>query len=241
MLNLLGRPDEALVLLMSRRFHPWEGGEGKVTRQYVLSLVELARQCIDRGEFVTAVRHLERAKVYPDSLGEGKLFGTQENNIFYYLGCAFEGLGQLDLAHDWFARAAIGLSEPTSAMFYNDQPPDMIFYQGLALQRLGETAAARSMFQKLVDYGQDHMHDEIKIDYFAISLPNFLVFDEDLNQRNRIHCHYMIALGTTGLGERQIAQAHFDDVLRMDANHLGAVIHQHDAYERIVDLCRLSG
>ena len=39
------------------------------------------------------------------------------------------------------------------------------------------------------------------MDYFAVSLPDFLVFDEDLQRRNRIHCHYMMALGLLGLGE----------------------------------------
>ena len=41
---------------------------------------------------------------------------------------------------------------------------------------------AQAIFQKLVDYGQNHMDDDVKIDYFAISLPDFLVFDEDLDE-----------------------------------------------------------
>ena len=226
LLNLLHRPDEALQLLMSRNFHPWEGGEGKVTRQYVLSLIELARNCIMNEEFETAVQHLQAAQTYPHNLGEGKLHGAQENDIFYYLGCTYDRLGEISNAQEWFARAAIGLSEPTSAMFYNDQPPDMIFYQGLARQKLGQTAAAQAIFQKLVDYGQAHMDDDVQIDYFAISLPTFLVFDEDLNQRNRIHCHYIAALGFTGLGKDEAALTHFDAVRRMDVTHLGSVLHK---------------
>jgi tetratricopeptide (TPR) repeat protein len=226
LLNLLQRPDEAYQQLMKRNFHPWEGGEGKVTRQYVLSLVEMARQCIGCEEFETAVQHLEMAQIYPHNLGEGKLYGAQENNIFYYLGRANEGLGEWKKAQYWYAWAAEGLSEPTSAMFYNDQPPDMIFYQGLARQKLGQMVEAETMFRKLIAYGQRHMDDDVQIDYFAISLPNFLVFDEDLNRRNKIHCHYMIGLGNTGLGEIAAAQANFDEVLRMDVNHLGTVLHQ---------------
>jgi tetratricopeptide (TPR) repeat protein len=225
LLNLLGRPDEALDLLLKRTFHPWEGGEGKVTRQYVTALVELARQDIEHGEFATAVLRLHQAQAYPLNLGEGKLYGAQENNISYYLGCAYEGMGKTDLAREWFGRAAVGLSEPTSAMFYNDQPPDMIYYQGLAREKLGKMAEAQEMYQRLVDYGQSHMQDDPQIDYFAISLPNFLVFDEDLRLQNQIHCHYMIALGKLGLGEKQLAQDHFQEVLMRDANHLGATLH----------------
>ena len=41
-----------------------------------------------------AIAYLEQAQVYPPNLGEGKLYGAQENNIFYYLGCAYQALGR---------------------------------------------------------------------------------------------------------------------------------------------------
>ncbi len=224
LLNLAGRPRDAYQALLARRFHPWEGGEGKVTGQYVFSLVELARAALAAGEAQRAVDLLTQAQSYPQNLGEGKLYGAQENNIFYYLGCAYETLGQADQARAWFERASVGLSEPTSAVYYNDQPPDMIFYQGLAKQKL--QLDTTEIFRKLVDYGRAHLQDEVKFDYFAVSLPDFLVFDQDLNQRNRIHCRYMMGLGLLGLGDAVGAQAQFDAVLELDVNHLGAKIHR---------------
>jgi len=226
LLNLLDRPDEAFQLLAGRTFHPWEGGEGKLTGQYVASLVELARRAIRQGRHAEALERLEQARTYPHNLGEGKLYGAQENNIFYELGRAYAGQADVDRAQAAFTRASTGLSEPASAMYYNDQPPDMIFYQGLARRALGQEAQARAIFQKLVDYGRSRMDDEVAIDYFAVSLPDFLVFDEDLNARNRVHCHYMIALGYAGLGEQAQAQAHYAEVLRLDAYHLGATLHR---------------
>ena len=153
LLNLAGRADEALERLMARKFHPWEGGEGRVTGQYVLALVEQARQAIEQGAYAEAVARLERAQVYPESLGEGKLYGTRENHIFYYLGCAYAGLGENVLGQAYLERAATGTAEPASPMYYNDQSPDMIFYQGLARLRLGREAEAQEIFRKLVDYG----------------------------------------------------------------------------------------
>ena len=112
-----------------------------------------------------------------------------------------------------FSKAATGLSEPTSAMYYNDQPPHMIFYQGLARQKLVDQARARSIFLKLVDYDRSHIDDDKKMDYFAVSLPNFRVFDEDLNRLIKIHCHYIIALGYTGLELKESAEAHLRELL----------------------------
>jgi tetratricopeptide (TPR) repeat protein len=226
LLNRLGHPEAALELLTQRRFHPWEGGEGKVTGHYVISLVEIAKKLIKQAEHQRAVECLERAQAFPTNLGEGKLYGAQENHIFYYLGCAYAGLGENAQAQKYFERASVGQSEPSSPMYYNDQPPDMIFYQGLARQKLGRSSEAQEVFQKLIAYGQAHLNDDVTMDYFAVSLPDFLVFDEDLNRRNQIHCHYMMALGHLGLGAHADARAHFDQVLAWDINHLGAALHR---------------
>jgi tetratricopeptide (TPR) repeat protein len=226
LLNRLGRHAEAYAALTKRKFHPWEGGEGKTTGQYVMSLVEQAKALIASGKWAEAVEPLERAFVYPHNLGEGKLLNAQENNLYYYFGLAYAGQGDAAKARACFEKASAGLSEPTSAMYYNDQPPDMIFYQGLARQRLGRDAEARQIFQKLVDYGQAHLDDDVTMDYFAVSLPAFLVFDEDLNQRNRIHCHYVMGLGQLGLGNVEAARQHFNQVLALDANHQGAMAHR---------------
>ena len=225
LLNLIGKSENAFAYLMQRTFHPWEGGEGKITGQYVTSLVERAKTLITGGQARQAIDLLGQAQVYPHNLGEGKLFGAQENQIFYYLGCAYKSLTEMDEANRWFERASVGLSEPVSAVYYNDLPPDMIFYQGLAHLKLGHTAQAQMIFHKLMDFGQAHLNDQVTIDYFAVSLPDFLVFDADLNERNKVHCLYMIALGALGAGDLTAAQAYFDTVLAMDVNHLGAAIH----------------
>ncbi len=225
LLNVLGQPEQAYQALMARNFHPWEGGEGKVIGQYVTSLVQIARKQLRNREGAQAVELLTRAQSYPPNLGEGKLYGTQENNIIYYLGCAYEILGQPDLAENAFMRASSGLSDPTSPRYYNDQPPDMIFYQGLALLKLGRELPAHTVFQILVDYGSAHMQDEVIMDYFAVSLPDFLVFDVDLNERNRLHCHYLQGLGYLGLGDRSSARSHFEAALALDPSHLGSNLH----------------
>jgi len=225
LLNQMGRHEDALNILRTRKFHPWEGGEGKVTGQYVLNLVELAKQKLTIGQYTEAIQLLEQAQNYPRNLGEGKLPGAQENNIFYFLGCAYEKLNQAEQAHRCFAKAASGSLAPASQMYYNDQPPDMIFYQGLANIKLGQDGTAQAVFTQLVDYGQKHLEDEVRMDYFAVSLPDFLIFDQDLNQRNQIHCHYMTGLGYLGLGERSLSTKHLNKVLEMDAYHIGATIH----------------
>lgn len=223
--NALSRHEEAIALIMDRNFHPWEGGEGKVPAQYVLARVEWAKKLLEAGQAKEAIEQLLAAKQYPLNVNEGKLEGAQENNIHYYLGLSHQQLGEEEQAMQYFAAASQGLDEPTSAMYYNDQPPHMIFYQGVALRQLGNEKAARSRFNKLVDYGEQHIFIDQKIDYFAVSLPDFLVFDEDLNKKNHIHCYYMMGLGHLGLGNQAEAVKNFKLALELEPSHQGAAIH----------------
>ena len=221
--NYFGRYEEALRLLSQRRFHPWEGGEGKVPAQYLLSHVQLAKQALANGHPKSALPHLlTAAGPYPENLGEGKLAGAQENHIYYYMGVALSALGDEEGAAKAFRKAAQGLSEPVGMMYYNDQPPEMIYYQGLSLLALGEEAAAHSRFDRLIAYGRAHLDDEVRIDYFAVSLPDLLIFDDDLCRRNQVHCHFMMALGYQGKGETAEAAGHFEAVRALAPNHLGA-------------------
>ncbi|WP_114783531.1 DUF5107 domain-containing protein [Botryobacter ruber] len=219
--NYLGHYETAYQLIMNRKFHPWEGGEGKASGQYVFSLVELAKQNIQQGSYEEAVRQLEQAQVYPHNLGEGKLPGAQENDIFYWLGCAYEGLGDAEKATAFFGKATTGSAELAIAIFYNDQQPDKVFYQGLAWQKLGEEAKAKAIFEKLISYGKKHLHDRIQLDYFAVSLPNLLIFDDDLSLRNRINCLYMQALGHLGLQQFKEAEQYLQEALQHTSSDFG--------------------
>jgi len=199
LLNQLGRFEEAFVLISSRKFHPWEGGEGKVTGQYVFSLIGMAKIAIQKQEYEKAVEFLNQAQIYPENLGEGKLTGAQENEIIYWAGCAYDGLKDSGNAKEYWKKAATGLDEPSPAIFYNDQQPDTIFYQGLALVQLGRTDEAIARFNKLIDFGNAHLNDEFKLDYFAVSLPDLQIWDDDLTKRNKQNCQNLIALGELGL------------------------------------------
>lgn len=223
--NQLGDYAKAIVLIDNRIFHPWEGGEGKVPAQYQLARVELAKQHLAKKEFDSAIKLLNECLEYPHNLGEGKLYGAQENDFHYWLGCAYEGLEQLDEAKKYWELAKDGNTEPAAAIFYNDQKPDKIYYQGLALLKLNREAEAQQRFNSLIAFGEKHLNETIKLDYFAVSLPDLLIWEDDLTFRNKIHCHYMLGLGNYGLGEIVKAKTHLNEAVAMDANHQGVQVH----------------
>ena len=224
LLNLTGRYEQALQLTQSRKFHPWEGGEGKITKQYAVSLTQIALKHLAQGQPQQAYELLQQALVFPENLGEGKLEGAKDNDIYYALGLACRQLGQEEQAQTFFQRASVGTGEPAGMMYYYDQPADMILYQGLAHRALGDEQAARARFHKLVDYGEAHLFDQVSFDYFAVSLPDLLLFQEDLTLRNQGHCHFLIGLGCLGLGDDKRAKESFQRTLAIDPSHQGAIL-----------------
>ena len=223
--NQIGNYNKAKELIDKRKFHPWEGGEGKVPTQYQLCRVELAKEYINKKDYTGAIELLCECLEYPYNLGEGKLYGAQENDFHYWLGCAYEGMGIVEEARKYWNFAKEGNTEPAAAIFYNDQKPDKIFYQGLALLKLGCKEEASSRFNNLINFGEKHLDEQIKLDYFAVSLPDLLIWEDDLTYRNKIHCHYMIGLGHLGLGEIEMAKSHLMMAFEMDINHQGVQIH----------------
>ena len=221
LLNQLGRYEEAMAKLDAHKFHPWEGGEGKVSTQYQICRVELAKQAIDTKDYEKAIRLLQECLVYPPHLGEGKLYGAQENDFYYYLGVAYDGLGQQEKARECWEEATKGPQEPAAAMYYNDAKPDKIFYQGLALLKLGRKDEAHGRFYRLVNYGKQHVFQKQVMDYFAVSLPDLLIWEDSLDLKNEIHCKYMLALGYYGLGEKEKAKRYLEEVESLDNNHQG--------------------
>ncbi len=219
--NQNGQYLKAKALIDARQFHPWEGGEGKVSAQYQFCRIELAKEMIYENNFEEAIELLMQCYEYPIHLGEGKLYGLQENDIHYWLGCVYEHLGQMDKACHYWELAKVGENQPTAAIFYNDQKPDKIFYQGLALLKLGKRLEAGKRFHALINYGESHLNDTIKLDYFAVSLPDLLIWEDDLTYRNKIHCLYLQGLGNLGLGDWTKAKKQLNDAAKMDINHQG--------------------
>lgn len=223
LLNDVGRYQEALDGLASRQFHPWEGGEGKVSSQYKYALTHLAMAKLDEKQPQEALKLLEATLSYPNNLGEGKLPNVPDNEAHYYMGLAYKQLGETEKAEEYFRRAASGPQEPGSVLYYNDQPSDFIYYQGLANLELGLDHAAKKSFHQLLTFGEQHLFDEVEYDFFAVSLPEIEVFQEDLELRNIQYCNYLRALGHLGLGENEKARELFREILAKQSDYQGAL------------------
>ena len=212
LLNQCGRWKEALEQLNSRTFSPWEGGEGLASAQYVHAHRELGREALAAGKPREALQHFEAARHYPHNLGEGKHLLVLERDLDYFSGLAASDLGDSERARLYWTAGAAPLPSPGIHTYF----------QARALRQLGDGAAADAALAELDRFASDSLRKEPKIDYFATSLPNLLLFDEDLAKRNRVEALLLSALAREGMGKRLEAESLFRKVLAEDQNQLAA-------------------
>lgn len=212
LLNQAGRADRALEMLLARRFNPWEGGEGLVSGQYVWTHILLGRSLLESGNPKQALAHFSAAREYPQTLGEGKHLLTRETHLDYFAGVALSQMGREDEARQCWTRAA------------DDDGPItwLTYYRAKSLEALCHKAEAATLLRQILDFAQKQMEAEVKIDYFATSLPNLLLFEDDLQKRNQVDCVFLLALSELGLRNPERATELLNQVLSLDCNHIAA-------------------
>jgi tetratricopeptide (TPR) repeat protein len=203
--NLLGRPQDALDLLLSRRFHPWEGGEGAVLKQYSTARLLLGQEALECGDAELAHEHFTRTTETPESLGEAYHLLQAKADVNYWIGRSLRAMGREDEAIRHFEMSAEEEGDFSEMAVTSHSP--LSYYRGLSLRELGRQDEARSLFESLARFAEEGLNTEARIDYFATSLPNLLVFEEDLQQRRDAEHHLLLALAHHGLDEPDKAEA----------------------------------
>ena len=211
LLNLHGRSAEALSILTTRRFHPWEGGEGSVLRQFTTAHLLLGRAAMSEGDDTAALVHFQQAMETPENLGEAYHLLQAKADVNYWLGRALRALGRLDEASAAFEASANEAGDFAEMAVTSHSP--LSYYRGLALRELGREDEAMAVFASLRDFATARLGETARIDYFATSLPNLLVFDEDLQARRDAENHLLLAFAHHGLGDRKEARRFLDLVL----------------------------
>ncbi len=218
--NQVGRPADALALLLSRHFQPWEGGEGLVLGEYVRAQLLLGRDALVAADAERAIEHFEAADHPPQSLNEARHLLANRSNIEFWLGEAWAAAGNVERATRHWQTAERQRGDFQQMQVRNVS--EMTYWSAMALRRLGRKKEATSLFVSILDYATDLKRKTPKIDYFATSLPTMLLFEEDLQKRQHITATFLQAQALTGLGLDTEAQAALDEVQRLDRSHAGA-------------------
>ena len=138
--------------MRSRKFQPWEGGEGGPLGQHVRAQLALGRAALAQQDFAGAQDYFECALTSPRNLSEAKHLLANQSDIHYWLGCALAGLGDDKSAREhWLAAATFkGDFQEMSVRAFSE----MTYYSALSWEKLGQRARAKKLFRDLLAYAR---------------------------------------------------------------------------------------
>lgn len=215
--NQTGQHVKAMQLVNSRIFQPWEGGEGGPLGQHVRAQLALGRAAFAHRDLQNARAYFEHALTSPRNLGEAKHLLANQSDIHYWLGCVLAELGEKSSARShWRAAASFkGDFQEMKVRSFSE----MTYYSALAREKLGQNSEAKALFRQLLEYAEALEKATAKIDYFATSLPAMLLFEDDLQSRQRTTALFLQAQAQFGLGKTEQGTSLLQQVLKRDPNH----------------------
>lgn len=180
-----GRAEEALTILGDRRLHPWEGGEGQALLAWDRAHTHRALDALAGGRAADAVAHVRSALAPPPTLGEARhpLASTAFLHLLLGDALAETADGAPQAAEAWATAAA---QRGDFVEMSTQEHGEQTFWTVLALRRTGQRAVAEDLTASLRAYRDRYAVAVPRVDYFATSLPDLLLFEEDpLRARDR--------------------------------------------------------
>jgi hypothetical protein len=213
------RPADARQVLSSRRFQPWEGGEGQVLAAWERVQLALAHSSLADGP--AAVAAILAAIDTPDSLGERRHPLENPAPLYLALADAYARTGDEDSATQAWqaAAAAVGDFTSMSPRSYSDNT----YFSVLAARRLGDDDLADTLAAGLRRYVEELAATPARIDYFATSLPTLLLFHDDPQRGRDVEIDVLRAQLALLAGDAAAATERLDAVLTADPSHVLAL------------------
>ncbi len=215
--NQLGRYERAEAVIANRQFQPWEGGEGLVLDQWVRTKLLLGRKALDENRPQDAIASFDAALNPPHSLGEARHLLANQSDIRYWMGRAMEQIGDQAAARCHFTHAAESVGDflGMEVRAFSEKT----YFSAMSLVRLGRRQEAEALFRSLGEFAENLLSTPAKIDYFATSLPTMLIFEDDLQLRQKVTAYVMLAEAAIGLGNITEARDYLTQALSLDPNH----------------------
>ncbi|HEY5223418.1 MAG TPA: DUF5107 domain-containing protein [Microbacteriaceae bacterium] len=177
----VGRVQDAADVMSERPLQPCEGGEGQALAVWDRLSLILASQALQRGEAEDAAQTLRGAINPPESLGEARYPLANDSALRLALGDALAATEDEAAARGQWQRAATFAGDFRAMAV---QPfSDMTYYSVCAWRRLGDASRAAELAAGLEAYLGALRKKVPEIDYFATSLPDLLLFRDDLSAR----------------------------------------------------------
>ncbi|HZK97239.1 MAG TPA: DUF5107 domain-containing protein [Prolixibacteraceae bacterium] len=206
-LNLAGKPEEAVGYLTNSIFH-FREGSSRVRDITVDAHLLLGKKYFDAKKYNQALEQFMLTVETPDStLAASQMSDTRSAQIYYFVGSAYEALGNTAKAKTYYT---LSTGQTVKEEDYTR------YYQGLCCLKLGNKDKATEYFKGLIEEGNKRISQGSEVDFFA-------KFGESEAKNIQISNAYMnIGLGYKGLGDAKSAIMYLQKAVNLSVSDLWA-------------------
>jgi tetratricopeptide (TPR) repeat protein len=233
---LAGKPDAAIQLLQSRFFRAWEGGGSfSLGDSWINANIERGHLHMAAKQYAQALTDFQAALNIPANLDEAtRNAGDRKGEISYWIGSAFQAMGDSEKARQSWTEAAKAPPTPErgdggsgyTGHFNNGSMGGLsagvrveqatLYYQALALERLGQSDRAKAIFTQLIDTADKAIAG-------SADMKTPIQANAPATQRAQIaDAHYIAGLGQLGLHNQDQARQEFLLALKASPDHYAA-------------------
>jgi tetratricopeptide (TPR) repeat protein len=206
-LTLAGRYEEAVQYLTGKSFS-YREGSSRVRDILIDAHLMLGIKYLKEKDYKSALDQFILSQV-PEEEAGGSRSGNRNLQVDYFIGIAYEALGNKTKARSYFTLSTAQESRNSSYIMY---------YQGLSFAKLGKKKEATDRFNALIEEGDRQIKQSAsaEVDFFA-------KFGEREAENARLSNAFLIkGLGYKGLGNMQQANENLKKAVELSAANLVA-------------------
>jgi tetratricopeptide (TPR) repeat protein len=207
-LTLAGKPEKSVEYLTGRKFS-YREGSSRVRDILIDAHLMLGKKYMAEKNYNKALEEFLLAQV-PEEEAGGSRLGNRNLQVDYFIGSAFEALGNKSNAKKYYSLSTAQESRNSSYIKY---------YQGLSYSRLGKKKEADDAFNGIIEEGERQVKQSAsnEVDFFA-------KFGEKEAENARLSNAYLLkGLGYKGLGNSTSAKENLLKAVELSASNLYAI------------------
>ena len=191
-----GEFQTAIDMAKCKRFHIYEGGEGKLTKQHAWMHTLYGMELAEQGDLAKAEQMYLDGVNMPKSYGEAKTFFNQEAHIFYYLAKLCEQQGRAEDAEKAYKEAAV----------YKAAVSELSLFRALALRKLGQNEQAQAVLDEMLASANNFIENKDRRTYYGVGSPSPMPFEYNIEKNNLTDGNILKAFALLGLDKADEAE-----------------------------------
>ena len=205
--TVVGDYSGAESILLSHRFHTYEGGEGNLTCHHAWLKLLIGNGLYEQGRYTEAKEAYLSGLTFPENYGEEKNYFVNDAHLYLGVAKCEEKLGNLCERDRYLALADTTKGTPT---------PHTLF-QCEALREAGNANRAQLLAEQLLAQGEKRLATAELNDYYGVGSPAYPPFGYDVTRAHILQANTQMAFAHLALGSLDLARKCIETVRAIDS------------------------